>query len=126
MVKQTDGAIGYIELAYAMEHSLNVVALKNDAGEFVLPTTKGVSLSAKGLNSQSGDIRVSIVNAKGSGVYPISAFTYILLQEKKGAKNTEIKKFLAWAITKGQSFAEELHYAPLPSELVKLIHEQIK
>lgn len=127
MIKQTDGAVGYIELAYAVKNNLSTVALKNKAGEFVAPSTDGVSRSATTLKDFNGDLRVSIVDAAGSGVYPISAFTYILLPvDSKNKKLVEVKKFLRWALSTGQDMAEELHYAPLPKKLMKALEGKIQ
>ncbi|PIK16294.1 phosphate ABC transporter substrate-binding protein PstS [Halobacteriovorax sp. JY17] len=125
-IKQTDGAIGYVELAYALKNNLPTVALKNKAGEFTKPSVKGVSLSAATLDKNAA-VTTSIVDAAGKGVYPISAFTYILLPVKKeDAQLKEVKKFLNWALTKGQSMAEELHYAPLPKSLATRMLNEIK
>ncbi len=119
MVKQTVGAIGYIELAYSIQNNLPTALIKNRAGEFQAPTTKAVSKSAEMIKDFSGDLRMSIVDAEGPGVYPISAFTYILIPDKKETdeKLTAVKKFLVWSLTKGQGFAEELHYSALPEAL---------
>lgn len=118
MVMKTSGAIGYVELAYAFNNKLSTVALKNQAGEFQLPSVAGISKSAASL-THFDDITVSIVNAKGTGVYPLSSFTYILLprDEANAKKLIEIKKFLVWALSAGQNMAAELHYAPLPKGL---------
>ena len=120
VIKQTEGAIGYIELAYAYKNKLNTVALKNQAGEFTVPSIDGISKSATSIKDFSGDLRISITNAAGSGVYPISAFTYILLPlTNKNPKLKEVRKFLSWALTSGQKLTKELHYAPLPMVLAK-------
>ncbi|WP_127714185.1 phosphate ABC transporter substrate-binding protein PstS [Halobacteriovorax sp. HLS] len=126
IIKQTQGAIGYIELAYALKNNINTVALKNDAGEFVKPSVKGVSLSADTLKGKDSKVTVSIVNAKGKGVYPISAFTYILLPVKEETQQLkEVKKFLKWALTDGQNMATDLHYAPLPKSLAKRMLKEL-
>lgn len=126
MIKQTDGAIGYIELAYAVKNKLKMVSVKNPAGEFVQPSTEGVSLAASDVSKIPADFRASIVNSEKKGAYPISAFTYILLKGTSSQANTEIKKFLSWALTKGQKFAKDLHYAPLPKELVKKVLKKLE
>lgn len=126
-VKQTKGTIGYIELAYALKNNLKTVALKNKAGEFQMPSVKGVSLSAASLKSKGGKVTTSIVDANGKGVYPISAFTYILLPIKEETKQLkEVKNFINWALTKGQAMTKELHYAPLPKSLAKRMLREIK
>lgn len=125
-VKQTEGAIGYVELAYALKNNLPTVALKNKAGEFQKPSVTGVSLSAATL-SKNAKVTSSIVDAAGKGVYPISAFTYILLPVKEETTQLkEVKKFLNWALTTGQEMTKELHYAPLPESLAKRMLKEIK
>ena len=117
-IKNNRGAIGYIELAYSHKIGLPVAALKNQAGYFVLPTIQSISYSAENI-SDVGD-GISIVNASGKSIYPISAFTYILLPVKH-AKINHLKKFLQWVLTDGQNHASELHYAPLPKKLAQNI-----
>lgn len=120
MVKQTPGALGYVELAYALNNGLKTIAIKNAAGKYVQPSIEGVSASAAGVDLASMGFKGSIVNAPGEKAYPISAFTYILLPKaKENAQLKELKKFLNWALTDGQKFAKELHYAPLPGDLAK-------
>ena len=126
IIKQTEGTIGYIELAYALKNNLSTAAIKNKANEFVKPTVEGVSLSAKMLKENSS-VTTSIVDADGEGVYPISAFTFILLPMKSETNELkEVKKFLKWALTEGQKMTNELHYAPLPTSLAKRMLKDIK
>lgn len=126
MVQQTDGAIGYVELSYALTNKLKVVALKNHAGEFVTPSVEGVTLSAAKV-SNVNDVTKSIVNAQGKGVYPISSFTYVLLPvNSSNPKLKSVHKFLQWALTDGQKMAKSLHYAPLPKSLADKLLETIK
>jgi phosphate transport system substrate-binding protein len=127
VIKQTEGTIGYIELAYALKNNLSTMAIKNKAGQYAKPTVEGVSLSAKMLKGADAKVTTSIVNAEGKGVYPISAFTFILLPVKAETKELkEVKKFLNWALTDGQKMTTELHYAPLPKVLVKRMLKEIK
>ncbi len=125
MVKQTNGAIGYVELAYAVKNNLSVVALKNKAGSFQAPTVEGVSKAAAGMKNLGTDFRVSIVNAEGKGVYPISAFTYILLPQVENPKLSEVKTFLKWALSEGQNYAAKLHYAPLPKKVTDTVLKKL-
>ena len=118
MVSQTDGAIGYMELAYALNNKLNVAKIKNAKGEFTSPNVKSITSAGSSVKDLKGDMRMSIINANEKGAYPISAFTYILLPEDpKSPAIAATKAFLKWALTKGQSFAEGLHYAPLPKKM---------
>jgi phosphate transport system substrate-binding protein len=127
IVKQTEGSIGYIELSYALSNSLSMAAVKNKHNEFVTPSIAGISKSAEAVSDSSGEYTQSIVDSNALGAYPISSFTYILLPEKEGdAKIAEIKKFLRWALTDGQKFAQELHYAPLPKTVITTLLEKLK
>ena len=122
MLMQIPGAIGYVELAYAQTNKLKTVALKNRSGRFVQPNIEGIMASTHHLNAQSSDVTLSITNAQGKEVYPISAFTYILLPKtnENMAKLKEVKKFLRWALgQKQQEWVKKLHYAPLPKVLAQ-------
>ena len=121
-VKQTPGAIGYVELAYATQNKLSIAAVRNGAGEFVTPSTQSVTAAAAGAASRlpaNTDYRVSIVNPAGEGVYPISSFTWILLYRTQTdpVKGKQLVDFLRWALTDGQSMAAPLDYAPLPDAM---------
>ena len=127
LVKQTAGAIGYVELIYAKSNTLAYAWLKNSAGKSIEPSTKSVTAAATGaLKNMPADFRVSITNAAGKEAYPISGFTYLLVYKKMGAeKGKPFVKFLRWAIKDGQSFAEPLSYAPLPKALVGKVSKKI-
>jgi phosphate transport system substrate-binding protein len=121
-VKQTPGAIGYVELAYANQNKLAVAKIKNAAGEYVAPTIASITTAAAGAASTlpaNTDYRVSIVNAPGKGVYPISSFTWILVYEKQAdqAKGKKLTDFLKWALSDGQAMEAPLDYAPLPDAM---------
>jgi phosphate transport system substrate-binding protein len=121
-VKQSPGAIGYVELAYANQNKMPVAELKNASGEFVAPSTASVTAAAAGAVSKlpaNTDYRVSIVNAPGAGAYPISSFTWILVYQKEAdaAKRAKLVDFLRWALTDAQSMAPSLDYAPLPDTM---------
>ena len=121
-VKQTPGAIGYVELAYATQNKLSTATVRNAAGEYVAPTIESVTAAAAGMSGKlpaNTDYRVSIVNAPGTGVYPISSFTWILLYEKQpdAVKGKKMVDFLRWALTDGQGMAAPLDYAPLPESM---------
>jgi len=118
-VRQSPGAIGYVELAYATQNRMSTARLRNANGEFVAPTIESVTAAAAGAASKlpaSTDYRVSIVNAPGTGVYPISSFTWIIVyqQQADAGKKQKLVDFLHWALTDGQAMAAALDYAPLP------------
>ena len=127
MVAQTDGAIGYVELAYAISGKLATASIKNKKGEFVAATVDSISKSANAVKDFNGDLRISVINADGKGVYPISSFTWILLpQNAASAPLKEVRAFLVWALKDGQKFAADLHYAPLPKKMAEEISKTIK
>ena len=129
-VKQTEGAIGYVELAYAKQNGLPAASLKNAAGEFVLPSVESVTAAAAGAAQKfppNTDYRVSIVNASGKGAYPISSFTYILVYKTQNdaTKGKKLLDFLRWAYTEGEKSAGSLDYAPLPQSLVSRVETRL-
>jgi phosphate transport system substrate-binding protein len=123
LVRQTPGSLGYVELIYALQTKISYGSVQNAAGEFVKGSVQSVTLAAAGaVAKMPADFRVSITNAPGKGVYPISSFTWLLLFEnpKDKAKAKIMVEFMKWALTDGQKFAAPLGYAPLPEEVVKL------
>jgi phosphate transport system substrate-binding protein len=123
LVKQTPGSIGYVELIYALQNKIAYGAVQNANGEFVKAAIPAVTAAAAAAaKAMPADFRVSITNAPGAGVYPISSFTWLLLYEnpKDKAQSKVMVDFMKWALTDGQKFATELGYAPLPAEVVKL------
>jgi phosphate transport system substrate-binding protein len=121
-VKNTPNTIGYVELAYAVQNKLPVAEVKNASGAFVQPTIDSVTAAAAAsAGSTPDDLRVSITNAQGADVYPISSYTYILVykNQKDAAKGKALIDFLWWGIHDGESLAKGLDYAPLPADIVK-------
>lgn len=115
LVKQTAGAIGYVELIYAVQNKIAYGSVRNVAGEFVTASMAGVSAAAAAAKMPA-DFRVSITNAAGKGAYPVSSFTWLLVPAKidDAAKKRAIVDFLGWMLNAGQRSAESLGYAPLP------------
>jgi phosphate transport system substrate-binding protein len=128
-VKQTEGAIGYVELIYALANGLGYGEIKNAAGKFVTPSLASVtSAAASARLAKDTDFRVSITNAPGAEAYPIASFTWLLVQKdaKDAAKARIVKDFLTWMISPdAQKMASELNYAPLPAEVVALIQSRL-
>jgi phosphate transport system substrate-binding protein len=123
LVKQTPGSIGYVELIYALQNKISYGSVQNMAGEFTKASVQSVTAAAASSAAQMpADFRVSITNAPGKGVYPISSFTWILLYEnpKDKAKAKALVEFMKWAVSDGQKYADDLGYAPLPEGVVKL------
>jgi len=110
LVKQTDGSIGYVELAYAVQNKLNYAILQNKAGYFVDASFNSVSAAAEGsIANLPEDLRVSITNADGKDSYPISGFTWLLVYTKidNTKKREAIVNFLNWALTDGENICRE-------------------
>jgi phosphate transport system substrate-binding protein len=130
LVKQTPGSIGYVELIYALQNKISYGSVRNAAGEFVRATTETVTNAAAAASGKAmpADFRVSITNAPGHNVYPISSFTWLLFYEspKDKVRARTMVDFMKWALTDGQKFAPELGYAPLPQPVVDLELQALK
>lgn len=126
-VKTTKGAVGYVELAYAITSNLEVAALKNKAGEFVKPSIDAITAAAAG-EALPESLTTSITDSPGKGAYPISSYSYLLVYEdtKDTTKGEALAKFMWWAIHDGQKLAADLHYAPLPDAVVKQVETRLK
>jgi phosphate transport system substrate-binding protein len=129
LVRQTPGAIGYVELAYARQNRLAVALVRNRAGQFVEPslasTTAAVEASAAAL---AKDVRTPIVNAPGPDAYPISGMTFLLVyqDQKDPARAKALADFIQWAIHDGQALAADLSYARLPEAIVHVNEATLK
>src|SRR5690349_5731033 len=128
-VKNTPGALGYVELAYAVKNKLPVASVKNAAGKFIEPTIASTTAAAAGAaKSMPDDFRVSLTNAPGDEAYPIASFTWLLVykDQPNEVKGRAVAKFLWWMSHEGQRYADDLLYAPLPQAVVKQIEAKIK
>jgi len=125
-VKQTPGAIGYVELIYAIQNKMSYAELKNSAGEFVKPTIESVTAALSAANVPD-DFRFSMTNASGKDAYPICGATWLLVyeQQKDPAKGKKLVEFLRWAATKGEGMAKSLDYAPLPEAVQARVLKRI-
>ena len=125
-VKQTPGAIGYVELIYAVQNKMPYADVKNAAGQFVKPSMESVT-AALGTANIPDDFRFSMTNAPGESAYPIAGATWLLVyeQQKDPAKGKKLIEFLKWALTKGEGMAKDLNYAPLPDEVQQRVLKRI-
>ncbi len=128
-VKQTDGAVGYVELIYAVSNHLACADVRNAAGSFVTPSLASVTAAAAAAHlTDDTDFRVSITDPPGTDAYPIASFTWLLVhrQPRDSAKASALHGFLVWMLTpQAQSVAKELQYAPLPDDVVKLVRSRL-
>jgi phosphate transport system substrate-binding protein len=116
LVRQLPGAIGYVELIYALQNKIAFGEVKNASGNWVKASIDGVTEAAASVKTMPADYRVSITNAPGKDAYPISSFTYLLIPVKSAdaGKGKVLKDLLNWIITSGENEASSLSYAPLP------------
>jgi phosphate transport system substrate-binding protein len=121
-VKQTDGAVGYVEQAYALQNNFTTAAVKNKAGNYVEPSLPATSAAAEGVTPPA-DLRFSTIDADGDQAYPIAAITFLLVYQdmcKAGLSKEKaglVKDWLDYAEGDGQSVAGELEYAALPDTI---------
>jgi phosphate transport system substrate-binding protein len=123
IVSQTPGALGYVELIYAIQTKAAYGQVKNMNGKFVKASIESVTAAAaEAAKQMPADYRVSITNAPGDAVYPISSFTWLLLYQepKDKAQGKVMVDFMKWALTDGQKFAGEMGYAPIPKNVVDM------
>ena len=127
-IKSTPGALGYVELAYAIKNQLPVGAIRNQAGQFIVPTIESTTAAAAGAaRNMPADFRVSLTNASGEKAYPIASFTWLLVYKEQTdeAKGKAVVNFLYWAATEGQKYAADLLYAPLPPQIAKQVEAKV-
>ena len=128
-IKQVEGSMGYVELIYAISNDLPVAAIRNAAGEYVVPSLASVSASAEGIDwAEDTDFRVSVTNSPGGGAYPISSFTWLLVNPAMTdqPKAAALRQFLEWMTSaEARAMAGELHYAPLPDAVNDLVSRRI-
>lgn len=128
-VKQTEGAIGYVELIYAVSNKLPFAVVRNAAGNFVNPSLETVTNAAASARFEKNtDFRVSITNAPGKDAYPISSFTWLLIRPDMAdaTKAGALKTFLTWMLTPDAAkMANDLEYASLPAPVVSLIKARL-
>jgi phosphate transport system substrate-binding protein len=127
LVKQTEGGVGYVELAYASQNKLTVADLKNRSGTWVKPTIEAVSAAAA-QTEMPDDFRVSITDQPGPDAWPIATFTYILVYKDiaDAKKGEALLQFLWWAEHDGQKLAPALDYAPLPKPVVHKVENTLR
>jgi phosphate transport system substrate-binding protein len=129
VVKQTPGAVGYVELAYAMQNKMTAAALRNREGNFVLPTLESTSAAAAGASkTMPADFRLTLVDAPGKDSYGICGLTWLLVykNQKDEAKGKALVAFLKWAIRDGQKMNAPLLYAPLPAPVADKVDKALR
>jgi phosphate transport system substrate-binding protein len=125
-IKQMPGAIGYVELVYAIQNKMPYASVKNAAGNYIVPSIASVTAALEGA-SIPADFRFSMVNPPGAEAYPIAGATWLLIyeQQRDAAKGKKMVEFLHWAMKEGEQMAPALNYAPLPQGLVSRVTQEI-
>lgn len=130
LIKQTPGAIGYIELAYAMQNKMSYARLQNKSGNFISPTV--ASTSAAGNIQLPADAKASLTDTDAPDGYPISGFTWVIIYKEQKYNNrsqdkaANLVKLLWWNIHQGQQYCEPLHYAPLSQSALTVAETILK
>ena len=129
-IKQTQGAIGYVELIYALQNNMAFASIKNKSGNFIEPTPKTVSNAAK--IKIPADTNVSLTDTDAKDGYPISSFTWLIFYKEQnyGGRTKQraeaLAKLLLWIVTDGQRYVEPLQYSPLPKEASDIAQKIVK
>jgi phosphate transport system substrate-binding protein len=120
LVQQAPGAVGYVEYGYAKNNGLKMANLQNKSGNFVSPNLENAAATLANVVMPE-NLRVWPVDPEGPNDYPIVSFTWLMLNKKykDAAKVKALKEFVAWGLTDGQTFSEELGYVPLPAPVVE-------
>jgi phosphate transport system substrate-binding protein len=125
-IKQTQGALGYVELIYAVQNKIPYADVKNASGTFVKATLESIT-AAMATAQIPDDFRFSITNAAGKDAYPIAGATWLLVyqQQKDATKGKKLVEFLKWAAKDGEKMATDLQYASLPEDLQQRVLKRI-
>jgi phosphate ABC transporter phosphate-binding protein len=127
-VRAKKGAIGYVELSYALEQNLRFAQVQNSTYKWVNPSLESVTAAANAsLETIPPDLRYTLTDPPGEDSYPIAGSTWVVMyRNQSGATGKELVKFLSWAVHDGQKHLADMRYAPLPPKLVERIDEKLK
>ncbi|GBC88896.1 Phosphate-binding protein PstS [bacterium HR13] len=126
-VKRSQGGIGYVEYIYAKQNNLPMARIKNREGNFVEPSVKTIQNAAAYAKwEKSKHFYEVLTDQPGKDTYPISGATFILLSKDQPERSKKATTFFKWAYEKGDKYAEELNYIPMPQNVKKLIFEYWK
>jgi phosphate transport system substrate-binding protein len=130
VVRQTEGALTYVDAAYSIQNKLQFALIQNRAGSFTTPGTRGVTQAVSKLPKKVTNLsQLKIVDppkAAGKLAYPISTFTYVIVATKSGDKAADLRKFVYWAVTGGQKYGPPLFFVPLPASVQGFAYREIK
>jgi phosphate transport system substrate-binding protein len=126
-VKQTEGAIGYVELAYVVQTGMHQAFLKNKSGKFVQASVAGATAAAS-QNPNVSPTNFSITDEPGDATYPIAGFSWIIVRSSisDSSKAKAVAFLFKWLVTDGQTYGRDLEYAPLPKSVQDLALTNLK
>ena len=130
LVKQTPGAIGYVELIYALQNKMDYAKIQNKKGKFIVPSL--ASVTAAGNVALPEDSKIFITDTDAADGYPISGFTWVIIYKEQNYSSrskdraTKLLKLLWWNLHEGQAFCAPLNYAPLSKEALKVAEKILK
>ncbi len=128
-VAQNDGAIGYVEFAYAKQNKLAYGSVQNKSGEYALPTVEAVQTAMADFGTNMSDkLALSIANAPGKNSWPIASYTYLLvyMDQTDCVKGKKVVEFIKWGLSDdGAKFAKELDYIPLPAAVRQAVLDKL-
>jgi phosphate transport system substrate-binding protein len=127
-VQKIAGAIGYVDIADAMKNKMHFVALKNKAGNYIVPNQDAVEAAAASANFKVKGMAPDLLDQPSKNAWPITSATYILAYDKgaDAAKQKAVVEFFTWSLANGQKMAEDLGFVPLPANVVKMVEAEMK
>jgi phosphate transport system substrate-binding protein len=130
VVKQTEGALTYVDAAYSIQNKLTFATIRNRAGKFTTPGIRGVTQAVSQLPAKiTTPSQLKIVDpprSAGAAAYPISTFTYVIVPTSSGDKAGDLRRFVYWAVTAGQKYGPPLWFVPLPKQVQGYAYREIK
>jgi len=130
VVRQTEGALTYVDAAYSIQNKLQFALMQNRAGKFTTPGIRGVTQAVSRLPKKVTSLsQMKIVDppkSAGRLAYPISTFTYVIVPTSSGTKAADLRKLIYWAVTGGQKYCPPLFFVPLPSSVQGFAYREIK
>jgi phosphate transport system substrate-binding protein len=127
-VQKIKGAIGYVDIADAMKNDMNFVALKNKAGNYIVPNQASVADAAAGADFKVKGMAPDLLDQSHKNAWPITSATYMLAYEKgtEAVKQKGVVDFFSWSLNNGQKMAADLGFVALPSNVVKMVEAEMK
>jgi phosphate transport system substrate-binding protein len=127
-VRQLQGAIGYVDLIYALLNDVPFGSVRNSSGNFVKASLDSLTEAGASVHEMPADFRVSITNAPGHGAYPISSFSWLLVPQRMrdASRGQVMASFLGWMIDDGEAMTKKMGYAPLPENVASQVRKSLR